>query len=306
MELSGEMAAAFPQTKRIWNGLWARSPIPQKSLPVLKTLMTELLRTAGKRDRDELNHFIQAIDLSLRRNLNLHVKLGAPGHTDFGFLTTFPHCPFCKAEANVQRWQRKYPAELQTCEVCGTNFSPAETAKVERYHDDADDLRKILGSERFKQFAVEYLVANGATQAEAEAIMTETEQAHSQRIEKLRLVREQAMRERKFVSQVVLAGLPRVSAPPSDWVEDEEGNDVERVAVDWFDGDTMIEAIRRCLQRGIQVGELMHESIDEDLARYEAQKVISNPLELLAKWRSEGCNEKFNARFRVPDGMDLR
>jgi hypothetical protein len=68
----------------------------------------------------------------------------------------------------------------------------------------------------------------------------------------------------------------------------------------------MAEAIRRCLRKNIQVGILMHESIDEDFARYEAQKVISNPLELLAKWRSEGCNEKFNARFRVPERMDLQ
>jgi hypothetical protein len=306
MELSGEIAMAFPQTKPIWYGLWAISPIPQKSLPVLKTLMTELAALVSNRQRDQYNLFIQAIEVSLSRNLNLHVKLGPPGHTDFGILTTFPHCPFCKAEANVERWKRKYPTELQTCEVCGTRFSPAETAKMQRDDYDSDDLRKILGQERFGQFAVEYLVANGAIPSEAQAIMVETERTHSERMEKLRLGWERAKREQKFVSEVVLAGLPRVPAPPSAFFDDEEENDAERDAADWFDGETMTEAIRRCLQRGIQVGSLMHESIDEDFSRYEAQKVISNPLELLAKWRSEGCNEKFNAGFRVPDGMELR
>jgi hypothetical protein len=306
IELSRSMATAFLQTKPIWYGLWARSPIPQKSLPVLKTLMTELLRAASQRERDEFNLFIKAIDLALSRHLNLHVKLSSPGHTDFGVLTTFPHCPFCKAEANVDRWQRKYPTELQTCEVCGTRFSPAETASVKRDHYDRDDLREILGPERFGQFAVEFLVANGATQPEAEAIMLETERAHAERTEKLRLNREQAKRERKFVSEVVLAGLPRVPAPPPDLVENEEEDNVEKEVDDWFDGDNAVEAIRKCLQRGIQVGIVMHESIDEAFARYEAQKVISNPLELLAKWRSEGCNEKFNVRFRVPEGMDLQ
>src|ERR1051325_11724857 len=93
MELSGEIAMALPQTKPIWYGLWAISPIPQKSLPVLKTLMTELAALVSNRQRDQYNLFIQAIEVSLSRNLNLHVKLGPPGHTDFGILTTFPHCP---------------------------------------------------------------------------------------------------------------------------------------------------------------------------------------------------------------------
>jgi hypothetical protein len=184
-------------------------------------IWTELERLASNQDREQLNLFIQAIDMSLRRNLNLHVKLGSPGHTDFGLLTIFPHCPFCKAGADVDRWQRKYPAELQTCEVCGTSFSPAETAKVMRHDYDSDDLRKILGPERFGEFAVEYLVANGAPRSEAQAIMVETERIHSERIEKFRLERERANQERRFVNEVVLAGLPRVPAPPSDFPHDE-------------------------------------------------------------------------------------
>jgi hypothetical protein len=306
MRLGSEVATAFPQTKPIWYGLWARSPIPTKSLPLLRTLMSELARVASNRDRDQLNVFVQAIDLSLNRNLNLHVKLGAPGHSDFGYLTTFPHCPFCKAAANVGRWKRKYPTELKTCEVCGTRFSPAETAVVKRDDYDRDDLRKILGQERFARFAIEYLIANGATKSEAEAITAETERAEAERMEKLRIGWERAKRERKYVSEVVLAGLPRVPAPPSDFVENDDGGDEAKDAADWFDGDTVAEAIGRCLQRGIYVGMLMHESINEDLNRFEVQKVISDPLELLAKWRREGCNEKFKVRFRVPEGMELQ
>src|SRR5436190_14309491 len=149
--LTGKIAEAFPKTNPIWYGLWAVSPIPRASLEALKILLSEMLREVrtessapSKRSQfEEFEKLIRAIELAEVEGLNLHVHLYPPGHTDFGLYTVFPHCPFCKAAAELERWQRKYPSSLQECEVCGTRFSPAETASVHRHNYDRDELRDI-------------------------------------------------------------------------------------------------------------------------------------------------------------------
>ena len=47
----------------------------------------------------------------------------------------------------------RYADELQTCEVCEPEFSPATTASVRRFREDRSKLRDLLGQERFEQLA---------------------------------------------------------------------------------------------------------------------------------------------------------
>ena len=112
--LERDFQECFPATRPLWYGLWAVSPVPIKALPLLRTLLSEILAedkremtALGKVDHDQLGQFstlIAAIDRSEANGVPLHVELLPLGHTDFGIYTIFPHCPLCKATARVGRW----------------------------------------------------------------------------------------------------------------------------------------------------------------------------------------------------------
>src|SRR5215831_14011467 len=124
-----EVSTAFSATTPIWYGLWAVSPVPRPALPLLKTIISEMraedrraMEASKKLDEEQLRDFalfVRAVELAEKHLLPLHVSLSPLGHTDFGFYTVFPHCPFCKAATHTPHWQRKYPAALYTCHVCG-------------------------------------------------------------------------------------------------------------------------------------------------------------------------------------------
>jgi hypothetical protein len=59
--------------------------------------------------------------------------LTPPGHIDLGWVTTFVHCPRCKAEGAVERWQQTYSDDSIECRVCGHLYSPAATYSSERH-----------------------------------------------------------------------------------------------------------------------------------------------------------------------------
>ena len=79
-----------------------------------------------------LRQLVGAADLaSSSPDLKLYVWLAPPGHTDFGFATTFPHCPTCKAIADQPGFGRP-PGPIQTCRVCDSNYNQRETVVAKK------------------------------------------------------------------------------------------------------------------------------------------------------------------------------
>jgi hypothetical protein len=311
--LEKEVAAAFPATRPLWYGLWAVSPVPAKSLPVLRTLLSEILAedqrdmaASGKVDRDQVRQFttlIAAIERAESSRLALHVELLPLGHADCGFYTVFSHCPFCKAAARVGRWQRKYPSELHTCPVCGTKFSPAETGSAKRMDWDHRELRDALGEAAYREFAAAYLVERGETPERAAAIVEATEAAEVRRKEMNRQRTEMEARRKQFLEKHVYHGLPCVEPPPPEFPDEEAEAPPERSkCTGWFRAAELVQVLERCEQLGIKVTMLQHHSSDGDHDRFEMRD-LKEPLAILAKWRSEGCDEKFYAACRVPDSF---
>lgn len=182
-----EYESSFPVTTPLWYGLWAVSPVPAKALPVLLILFSELLaerrqaiksKASGELAHNQLqslSKFVSALAQAVKNKIPLHVELPPPGHTDFGIYTILPHCPFCKASAKVERWQRKIPSELHSCHVCGTRFSPSATASKREMDWGYLELRETMGDGAFRVFATAYLVNRGETPARAAAIVEATE-----------------------------------------------------------------------------------------------------------------------------------
>ena len=140
--LEAAYAGAFPKTSPLWYGLWIASPLSHAQLAILGTVLPEL-------PEGNLPHMAQlrhACELAIRHQIPLHARLAPPGHTDFGFNTTFAHCPRCKMGSG-ERWQKQYSTNLTTCRCCGQSYVPAETASSSKdEYDDADrDLERQLG-----------------------------------------------------------------------------------------------------------------------------------------------------------------
>jgi len=324
--LGQQLAELFPQTTPIWYGLWAVSPIPRQSLELLRTIIStmrgedaleiEIHHKVDKRQLREFELFVKATEVAEQCNIPLHVKLLPLGHTDFGWYTIFPHCPFCKAAARVKRWERKYPTALYDCHVCGRQYSPAETARSERMDEDRDDLRELLGLTRFLEFAKEYLMAHGETSEDADAVIRATEAQETERQEKLRALQELHKKKRAFLLEHIFEGLQAVSPPPSEDTEDEPlpAHD------SWYDAKVFTEILHRCEQFGVLVQSMTHDSEDGATDRQETAPFsrpfnaseadrpslpphIKSPEKLLRKWQVEGCNGKFRAHFNVPDAI---
>src|SRR4051812_39328239 len=127
--IEAEVHDAFLPTTPMWYGFWARSPLsPRAARPlavVMRALANELPPASGDDEWQQsqltkLREFVLAAEICATRRLPLHVLMGPPGHTDFGIWTTFPHCPACKAEADLEPWKRRYPTEECACKVCGS------------------------------------------------------------------------------------------------------------------------------------------------------------------------------------------
>lgn len=314
LALKQTMEEAFPATKPVWYGLWAVSPIPSASLPVLRTVLEGMLaedqrdmEASGKVDDDQLRQFatlISAIERAESAELELHVKLMPLGHTDFGVHTVFPHCPFCKAAAKVERWQRRYESAVQTCHACGTRFSPADTASATRMKWERRGLRETLGEEAFRAFAAYYLVERGETPERAAAIVEATEAAEITRKEIIRRNSEKEAQRTKYLQEHIYSGLPCVEPPPPEFPvgEDTEESAPIGPSSGWFGAEEMAEVLKRCGNHGIKVTMLQHHSAGGDCDRFEMMS-LNAPLETLAKWVGEGCGEKFFAACRVPDAL---
>jgi hypothetical protein len=123
----------FVATKPLWYGLWISSPLTRPQLELLRAILRPLQPMA----RDDLPQFLRACELSLTYDIPLKAHLCSPGHTDFGYLTTFPHCPRCK-KGHGGRWTEHSPKPTN-CTACGHSYVPADTYKSEPF-DLGDDL----------------------------------------------------------------------------------------------------------------------------------------------------------------------
>ena len=307
--IEADFQSGFPATTPIWYGLWAVSPVPAASLPLLRTIISEM-REEDAREMEENNPadqrqlrdfalFVKAAELAEKHQLPLHVSLTPPGHTDFGFYTRFPHCPFCKAATRTPHWQRKYPSALYACHVCGREYSPAETAGEERMEEPAE-LRDMLGPSRFRQFANEYLIALGQTPENAALIVAETEAQEELRQQKLEAMRALHAKKDAYLAEHIFVGLASVSPPPGQSSQEDIPNPRNR----WFDANAFAEVLRRCAAKGVVVTLMLHDSLDGKTDRNEMRTAnIPDPLALLDQWREEGCDGKFHASFNVPDKL---
>jgi hypothetical protein len=259
----------------------------------------EIQKKVDKRHLQQFALFAQAAEIAEERNVPLHVKLLPLGHTDLGYETVFPHCPFCKAAARIQRWQRKYPAALHECRVCGRKYSPVETAQSKRMDDDdRDELRELLGPTRFREFAKDYVIAHGHTIEEAELIVRETETWELRRQETWREKKILWNKKRAYLAEHVFTGVATVPPPPC-FKDEEETPDRGH----WFNARAFAEVLRRCEQHGIPVTMMLHDSADNKTDRQEFSRKIENPIELLRQWEQEGCTGKFSGSYNVPDDL---
>jgi hypothetical protein len=312
--LADAVADAFPPTTPIWYGLWARSPLSPPAVRLLRTIIAAMrdedareTGTVRERHLPKLDRFVRAAELAEERDLGLHVSMAPPGHTDFGWYTVFPHCPFCKAAARLERWKRSYPTRLYACHACGTQYPPAETASSTRDDYDRTDLRDVL-DQRFTAFAASYLRAQGASEAEAAEIVESHEAWEREREERLERDRREARRQDRYIRAVLYAGLHPTYERDDDQDDDDDeqgeatdartGSADEETGMAWFDAAEFAELLRRCQDRGVKVTWMFHRSASEELERSRS-RLLARPLEVLAKWQAEGCREKFGAALRV-------
>jgi hypothetical protein len=122
--LEQRLRSAFQVTRPLWYGLWIDSPLTATQCSLLRDVFRETARLVP-RYRRHIEDFARALADSTGTGEPLHVELTPPGHVDFGWVTTFVHCPRCKAEGPVKRWLDTYPEEPLDCPVCGSSYTPA-------------------------------------------------------------------------------------------------------------------------------------------------------------------------------------
>jgi Zn ribbon nucleic-acid-binding protein len=142
----------FLIVQRVWYGLWIDSPLTREQCVLLHQLFADVA-VAARRSRDNLQPFLAALREAVETGVAMAVKVSPPGHVDMGWITTFVHCPRCKAEGPFPRWQKSYPVEPVTCEICGHSYSPAATYAMEREYFAASIVCDACGaSHRIKDF----------------------------------------------------------------------------------------------------------------------------------------------------------
>ncbi len=124
--LENRLRDNFQVTDPLWYGFWIDSLLSREQCSVLYAILADAVAAEPTYD-DYLHEFLIALDRARSSNTRLFVRLDPPGHIDCGCITTFVHCPRCKAEGPLKRWQSTYPSEPIACPVCGQSYSPAAT-----------------------------------------------------------------------------------------------------------------------------------------------------------------------------------
>ncbi len=294
--LQQDMADVFLPTNPIWYGLWARSPLGDRACELIADILEDMMRqdvATESADANAISTFqalVQAARIARDRHLPMHVLMAPPGHVDFGWYTIFAHCPRCKAEADLKRWQERYPEDLPACKVCGWQYSPAATASANREDPVPPSLREVLGPDRFSQFAKSYLVSRGHAPQSAQAIMKVVNDSEADRARK---AAGQAVRHRlreQFIHTVVYAGFH-----PTRLEGSEEHSDSL-----FFRADDFSKLLRRCRDLGVNVVLMFHESAEDGLCLSSA-RCKEQPDAVFRAWQERGCNEWFGASIGVPD-----
>jgi len=129
--LEQPLRAAFQLTDPLWYGLWIDNPLNQQQTSLLHVLFLDVV-AAVPRYQTYLSDFLEVLARASTTGEPLSVELAPPGHIDMGWVTTFVHCPRCKAEGLVERWQESDPTEAIQCPVCEHWYSPAATQSMQR------------------------------------------------------------------------------------------------------------------------------------------------------------------------------
>ncbi len=294
--LGPDIQANFPDFRPLWRALWAVSPLPAPAVPVLRILLGEMLAEDSQgpehpydTHRRDLSRFLDALDLAHCQGLRLHVELLPLGHTEDTY-TIFPHCPFCKSLARGQGlFRRRYPDVLQTCPICGTEFSPARTASEKRDPWERGQLRENLGDERFGQLAFDFLIQVGETPETAALIVAEQEHKHRELVADRLACAEKYRLKNQFLAEQVYAGLTPLEPPPDGC----EGRPWDNT---WLSAPDLVVALSRAQNLGYTCTMLIHRGEWDDMDRFH-HEVPFDPHTLLKHWQAEGCNERFHAHF---------
>jgi formylglycine-generating enzyme required for sulfatase activity len=202
--LEARLRAIFPVTTPLWYGFWINSPLQRPQAEFLHELLDAACDHDDPEDKD-IRHFLDALTTAIRWELPVHVSLAPLGHTDFGWYTIFPHCPRCKANAPVGRWEEKYPTTPHKCPACGHSFIPDEHQSSEQEDMDleAHSLEKQLGEADYEQFVRAFLVHRGCSPEQVDEVIDNKN--HGPLLRRI-----QAMRKRR---EDTLGRLRRITAP---------------------------------------------------------------------------------------------
>jgi len=277
-----------------------RSPLGRRTSEVMGAILGEFIRqrsTDESKDRsgpfgnEALLAFVRATKLAREHDLRLNVSMAPPGHTDFGHYTVFAHCPSCKAEADLERWQRRYPSESYVCKVCGREYSPAATASMEADKYESSSLRQTLGQERFENFARDYLIGRGFLPKHTERVLEAVRDSEAKREKLAAEARAKSERQDRFVRSVLYAGLSSKQLDPREFGE-----------LPFFRADEFLKLLRRCKQYIVRVSFMLHESIESQMC-LRSQSCDEDGEQVFSEWRKKGCDEWFGAYFIVPDSV---
>jgi len=302
--LTQAVADAFWPTNPLWYGFWIRSPLDEGSCELIGAIFAEMMRAdslvpsnergTSHLDRRQMQAFTQAAQIARQQGLRLHVRLAPPGHTDLGFYTVFPHCPNCKAESDLKRWQQHYPTESSACRVCGVKYSPAATTRSDRDVLELHSLRESLGSERFAEFVKAYLLARGYEPGNAQRVIEAAEAAEAYGEEKARETQIRQQKREQYIRNVVYAGFNPKRLHDED---DDDEDDLQFLRADEF-----LKLLRRCRKLGVHVVSMIHHSKIKELCIHAWD--CGEKAELVFDaWRKKGCSEWFGASLAVPDSI---
>ena len=289
----------FLPTRLLWFGLWAESPLSVGALQVMEPLLGEYARRfESSSQRTDLENFVSAVGAALQHNLILHVRFSPPGHTDFGWHSVFAHCPRCKAGAPVHPW-KETPSLTLECEMCGELFDPATTAHHEAMErPERSDLLESLGAERYRDFAVGYLLRRGASEAEARKIVEDRITPNPEIERRIQLAREKSARKRHWIRTVLFAGMGELIDP----------NTKGSTATLYRFGLSAAEVellLQRCLDWNVEISSIRHKSDEEQWDGLRASTAEFGTIETaFTDLLAQGCNERFYiGALKVPDEL---